>query len=95
MLHASHDNLPVSNPLKEGLPVSFFAWLYLFPRKLTSLRRTQVLVLIHAAAGNVCSWRRQLSDPRLAANFNIVALDCRFNGFTTGKHRILFAAPND
>ncbi|GAA5823160.1 hypothetical protein JCM5353_005801 [Sporobolomyces roseus] len=66
MLHASHDNLPVSNPLKEGLPV---------------------LVLIHAAAGNVCSWRRQLSDPRLAANFNIVALDCRFNGFTTGGER--------
>ncbi|GAA5953347.1 hypothetical protein JCM3765_005011 [Sporobolomyces pararoseus] len=66
MATASHDNLPSSKPLKEGLPI---------------------LVLIHAAGGNVCSWQRQLSDQRLANGFNILAVDCRFHGFTTGGER--------
>ncbi|GAA5882206.1 hypothetical protein JCM16303_002278 [Sporobolomyces ruberrimus] len=66
MATASHDNLPTSKPLKEGLPI---------------------LVLVHAAGGNVCSWQRQLSDVRLAHNFNIFAIDCRFHGFTTGGER--------
>ena len=83
MVHASHDNLPVSNPLKEGLPVSSSL---VFPllSQADLARLHQILVLVHAAAGNVCSWRRQLSDPRLAKNFNIFAMDARFNGFTTG-----------
>ncbi|GAA5985565.1 hypothetical protein JCM5350_007136 [Sporobolomyces pararoseus] len=66
MATASHENLPSSKPLKEGLPI---------------------LVLIHAAGGNVCSWQRQLSDQRLANGFNILAVDCRFHGFTTGGER--------
>lgn len=67
MATASHENLPSSKPLKEGLPI---------------------LVLIHAAGGNVCSWQRQLSDQRLANGFNILAVDCRFHGFTTGQSEI-------
>lgn len=67
MATASHDNLPTSRPLKEGLPI---------------------LVLVHAAGGNVCSWQRQLSDVRLANNFNIFAMDCRFHGFTSGASSV-------
>ncbi|GAA5927201.1 alpha/beta fold hydrolase [Sporobolomyces koalae] len=63
---ASHDNLPQSRPLKEGLPI---------------------LVLIHAAGASIFSWYRQMSDPRLAQNFNIFAVDCRFHGLTTGGER--------
>ncbi|GAA6058873.1 hypothetical protein JCM10212_002817 [Sporobolomyces blumeae] len=47
-----------------------------------------VLVLIHAAASNIMSWSQQLSDPRLATAFNIIAVDCRFHGFTTGGDRL-------
>ncbi|GAA5892454.1 alpha/beta fold hydrolase [Sporobolomyces salmoneus] len=46
-----------------------------------------ILVLVHSAGGNVCSWFAQLSDPRLAGAYNIIALDCRFHGFTTGGER--------
>ncbi|GAA5975173.1 hypothetical protein JCM11641_004378 [Rhodosporidiobolus odoratus] len=46
-----------------------------------------ILVFIHAAGANVTSWTRQMGDPRLAQNFNLFAMDCRFHGFTTGGER--------
>ncbi|GAA6061334.1 hypothetical protein JCM10212_003224 [Sporobolomyces blumeae] len=42
------------------------------------------IVFLHAAASNICGWSRQLSDPRLANNFNLLAIDCMYNGWTTG-----------
>ncbi|GAA5902234.1 hypothetical protein JCM6882_000479, partial [Rhodosporidiobolus microsporus] len=39
------------------------------------------LVFVHAAGANVTSWVKQLSDPRLASQFNM------FHGFTKGGPR--------
>ncbi|GAA6012037.1 hypothetical protein JCM10207_005106 [Rhodosporidiobolus poonsookiae] len=46
-----------------------------------------ILVFIHAAGANVTSWTRQMGDPRLASQFNLFAMDCRFHGFTKGGDR--------
>ncbi|GAA5823678.1 hypothetical protein JCM11251_000721 [Rhodosporidiobolus azoricus] len=45
------------------------------------------LVFVHAAGANVTSWVKQLSDPRLASQFNMFAMDARFHGFTKGGPR--------
>ncbi|GAA5933599.1 hypothetical protein JCM3775_003748 [Rhodotorula graminis] len=46
-----------------------------------------VLVFIHAAGSNLTSWRAQIGDARLSNSFNLVAVDCRFHGFTKGGER--------
>ncbi|GAA6036037.1 hypothetical protein JCM8097_006577 [Rhodosporidiobolus ruineniae] len=46
-----------------------------------------ILVFIHAAGGNLTSWQKQMGDPRLASQFNLFAMDCRFHGFTRGGER--------
>ncbi|GAA5855761.1 hypothetical protein JCM8547_001675 [Rhodosporidiobolus lusitaniae] len=45
------------------------------------------IVFVHAAGANVTSWSKQMGDPRLAQGFNLFAMDCRFNGWTTGGER--------
>ncbi|GAA5886554.1 hypothetical protein JCM5296_005326 [Sporobolomyces johnsonii] len=46
-----------------------------------------ILVFVHSGASSVACWNKQLSDPRFANNFNLFAMDCRFNGHTKGGER--------
>ena len=57
------------------------------PRSLECPSLTREPSLTLAAGSNLTSWRAQIGDARLSNSFNLVAVDCRFHGFTKGGER--------